>query len=423
MSNYILMFQVHLHSSYLVRITFFCVLSMMVLTAKSQEFQYPPPTPLWQADSLGNRRAIVKVDSDMDAVEALIEWRRSDTLYSDNAIYVVDKRTGNQVQNVYRQDITAIRGKIVFEPVSGSEVYYIYYMPYRLAGSPNYPTAVYPKFKDKATSSWLGKWLDKDNIPQAASVEIESVDPFNAMSTMERPMNEDEKTKFLNNLGHKSYHLFPADRTHPFVLKTQLPIYLKSSDNFHPFEGSARRGENYAFQIGLYVPESSTELVKDIELEFKDLKDRSGNQLSKSVMSCLNTEGVAYDGGPFKKHIDVAPGHIQPLWILINIPEDIVSGNYNGQITVNPGNQRAQTIDFQLQVMDEIAEDHGVNSPWDQTRLTWLNSELYQENTIIPPYTPVKQNGNTLAILGREFVLDELGFPAQVKSYFNSGVA
>src|SRR5680860_1542188 len=99
---------------------------------KGQELQYPPPAPGWQTDSLGNRRAVVQVGSDAEAVLANIEWRRSDTLYKNNAIYVVDGKTGNQIENVYRKSLTATTGEIIFEPVSGQGIYYIYYMPYRL---------------------------------------------------------------------------------------------------------------------------------------------------------------------------------------------------------------------------------------------------------------------------------------------------
>src|SRR5690606_10056311 len=60
----------------------------------------------------------------------------------------------------------------------------------------------------------------------------------------------------------------------------------------------------------------------------------------------------------------------------------------------------------------------GMDKPWLQTRLHWLNSTLFQENTLIEPYTPIEVSGNTLSILGRKLTLNDQGLPGQIQSFF-----
>jgi hypothetical protein len=63
-------------------------------------------------------------------------------------------------------------------------------------------------------------------------------------------------------------------------------------------------------------------------------------------------------------------------------------------------------------------KDGGVNKAWKQTRLTWLNSTLAQNNSIIKPYIPLKVENNSISLLGRKITLANNGLPAQISTFF-----
>jgi hypothetical protein len=103
----------------------------------------------------------------------------------------------------------------------------------------------------------------------------------------------------------------------------------------------------------------------------------------------------------------------------VDVPKTTAAGTYTGTISIGNKENKAK-IQFQLVVSNSFAINAGENEPWKQTRLKWLNSTLAQENKVIAPYTPIKQNKNELSILGRKLILNNDGLPKQVQTYFNS---
>lgn len=68
--------------------------------------------------------------------------------------------------------------EVLFDPVSGKGTYYIYYLPYELKASENYPQAVYLKKTVSGTSDVKGSEVAK-------FVRIDAVDRFNENNPME----------------------------------------------------------------------------------------------------------------------------------------------------------------------------------------------------------------------------------------------
>jgi hypothetical protein len=64
-----------------------------------------------------------------------------------------------------------------------------------------------------------------------------------------------------------------------------------------------------------------------------------------------------------------------------------------------------RTIAVSITVKNQTALNGGVNHPELQTRLTWLNSTLAQQNDVIKPYTPLKVDDKTISLLGRKVIL------------------
>ena len=103
-------------------------------TSSGQQIKYTSANNDWNADSLGNHRAVVMYAGKGKIARVVIEWRRRDNSPEAKEIIVQDATTNQQVLNVHTATINREYGDIYFEPTSGAGKYYIYYMPYRNEG-------------------------------------------------------------------------------------------------------------------------------------------------------------------------------------------------------------------------------------------------------------------------------------------------
>ncbi len=197
-------------------------------------------------------------------------------------------------------------------------------------------------------------------------------------------------------------------------MNDRLPLRWVRKGIRSSFSDTVAKGENYTWQLGIYALRSLTHIA----VEFSDLKDGSGHQISRDLLYCFNTSGTDYTGKPFAKQVNVDSGRIQALWCGADIPASIPAGLYQGVLKVTADGAAASSIAIKLRVTDSIEKDNGISEPWKQTRLKWLNSTLMQENTVIDPYTPLVTGRNTVHLLGREVSIAEDGLPAQIQTFF-----
>ena len=342
--------------------------------ADGQLLKYVNGNNSWNADSLGNQRAVVNVAKAAKIAEAIIEWRRRDNP-EGKEIIVVDAATQQRIDNVKIKDISREKGTIYFEPLSGAGDYYIYYMPYHVPPGSNYPNAVYLKNRNTASASWLA------DVPNAQPVKatvgyIESIDALNSIYPME-VIATTKETSVLTAANHnKSYLVFPEDRLHPIKMKTDLPQRWILKGITGTFTDTAAKGENFAFQLGVYA---SVKSLHNVRLKFSDLQGAGGASISAKLLSCLNTGGINWDNTVLKKTVDVDKGEIQALWCLVSIPKSTASGIFNGTVTVLVDGEASTSVQVKLVVDNKILQDGGISKPWKQTRLTWLNSGLGQK--------------------------------------------
>jgi hypothetical protein len=147
--------------------------------ANAQEIPFRDGQDDWNADSLGNQRAVVDVAGAGKTARVSIPWRRSDAHPENKRIIVQDGQTGNLITNVHSRLISSERGDIEFEPASGKGKYYIYYMPYKNEGRSNYPKGVYPSPVETADAAWL-KRIPATQPYNAKATAIESINAFNS---------------------------------------------------------------------------------------------------------------------------------------------------------------------------------------------------------------------------------------------------
>lgn len=380
------------------------------IISHAQDIPYTICSNCWNSDSLGNHRVVVSVDKDNEVAKVVIPWRRRDLHPENKRIIIQEAKTSRKVLNHFEKNISRESGEIYFEAISGKGIYYIYYLPLKNEGRSNYPRGVYLKPENTAETNW-----SYNNTADAKVQAFESIDELNSFYPMEQIATKSETAALIEKSINKEFIIFPEDRLHPIKMTKDLPKKWIDAGIQNQFKGKADKGEWYAFQLGLYALKDQS----SIEIQFSDLKNAAGNTIAAKQMSCINLTGTTYDAKPLKKTVAVNEGNIQALWCGVDVPKTAAAGNYEGTISI--GNTKNKTkINFQLTVNNTTVINAGENEPWKQTRLKWLNSTLAQENKVIAPYTPIKQNKNELSILGRKIILNNDGLPKQIQTYFNS---
>jgi hypothetical protein len=399
----------HMKKTYLTFILF-----AFSLFSFAQQIPYTSGNKGWNEDSLGNHRAVIVFNGDGKVAKVVVPWRRNDAGPAQKRIIIQDAKTGAKIWNLRTGIIDNEKGEIWFEPLSGKGQYYIYYMPYRNEGRSNYPKGVYLPVENNASAAWLDG-INSLMKPNTSVKEIQSIDEFNSFFPMEVIATANETADLIARSGRTDYIVFPEDRMFPVKMKNRLPMRWVQKAPANSFAGKAAKGENYTYQLAVYALQD----LPDVTVVFSDLKNASGKTIPRKQLYCINTGGTDYAGNLFaKKSLPVAKGQVQPLWCGIDVPKDIAPGVYKGSATILPTNGAPTLVNITLTVSAQLLADGGVNDPSKQTRLTWINSTLAQENTVIAPYTPLLLQQKTISLLGRKVELNDEGFPKQIQTFF-----
>lgn len=381
--------------------------------------EIPYKTGDWNGDELGNHRAVLRVEVKADAVRAHIPWRRRDLQPEKKRILVFDAKSGFRLKNVLAVDINREFGEIIFQPSTVQGDYYVYYMPYRLAGSRNYPNAKYLEPELTAETAWLvrnglaAKGLSVNELkkfPEAKVVEFQSVDEFSRVYPMEVIATAGETLALLGRYPQEPFLLFPEDRKYPIRMADDLPFRWVQTGPQEIFRGEAARGEFYAFQIGVYA---SRQAIPDLAVHFSDLKNtEAGVSILASALRCVNTGGIDWNGEPLQKVCAVDKGKIQALWCGVQVPGDCRPGLYEGMVSVSPTGIAERQVRISLKVGNDALPDAGDSEPGRQSRLRWLDSRIAFDDEVVAPFTPLAVRGNIVSCLGRSIALGPSGFPA-----------
>ena len=378
----------------------------------------------WNGDSLGNHRVVVSVDKPADAVLATLDWRRRDLEPEKKGILVVDAVTGKRITNVTRFTFNREKAEIAFQPQTAPGKYYIYYLQNKNVASRWYPQASYSPYEETADAAWLKKnkltGKSAPKLPAASLVQYQSIDEFNSFYPMEVIATAAETAAVAKSDPSGKYILFTEDRLYPIRMTTDLPYRWIEQGRHDVFEGTADKGEYYAFQVGVWAVRGD---VDKISVNFNALvNEKTGETIPASAFSCFNTGGVDVTGTVFEKDCSVKQGRIQPLWIGAMVPEQVSAGLYKGKVEISAADAETRTVEVSLTVTGNVIANHGDNEPWRHSRLRWLNSQIGFDDEVVAPYVPVKLDGRTLSILGRDVKLAQNGLPEEIDSYFTESV-
>jgi len=389
---------------------FLCIPLSVTVFAQLPVLQYT--TGVWNPDTLGNQRVVVRVEKPAAAVRCEIPWRRRDLNPQDKEILIYSKKDNRQVTNVIRENIGRESGTLVFEPVAGAGDYYLYYLPYKSSGG-NYPKVNYLKPADRCSAAWKAKTGNLLNLPKAVAVEMQSVNAFHSFYPMEVIATRSETEQLLKGFKGANMVLFPEYREYPIRMWNDLPFRWIKRGQVGKIADTIRQGEYYTFQIGVLAVKDS---LRDVKVTFSDLTSPRG-KIPASALTCFNMGGNDWNQKPLVKTIGVSKGKIQPLWIGIDVQANSPPGVYQGVAMTSSADSHQKTA-IELTVLPRVLADRGDSKPELHSRLRWLNSDIATDDEVIPPYTPIIVSGQTLKILGRDIRLSDNGLPEQVLGYF-----
>ncbi len=394
---------------------FYLIFITIATPLMAQQLKYPPAKPKWDRDSLGNHRAVLQVDGQETIAKGKIVWRRRDRNVKDKALILIDAKTGKRVLNLITPKINRFSCTLYFQHLPGHSTYYLYYMPYQQHGYIHYPTDFYPQRKETADKDWIASVKKKDDFAKVKLIKLEPATPFDRFTPMELIASKKETNDLIAAHPDVDYLVFPEDRQHPIKMKKDIPYRWINEGVQSSFSGSAKRGEYYAFQLGIYPIKKG---LHHVQIDFSEFKDNHNHRFSDTLISCINTEGISYRGDSVSFTVDIPQKEVQAMWCYIKVPADIPPGTYHGKATLSAKDVASTSIPIHLTITSQRAINHGVDQPWKMTRLPWLNSTLYQKNTVIDPYIPLKKEGNNIRLLGRKLQIAPSGLPKQIKTFF-----
>lgn len=395
-------------------------MSLLSQVAQAQTLKYTIGD--WNADTLGNHRAVVKVNGKSDAVLAHIDWRRRDHRPEKIDVILVEASTGKRVNNVFRANINREFGELIFQAPSAGK-YYFYYMPHKMSKG-NYPKVKYNEPIDLAENDWVRKYkFDKTPLSaeqlakfqHIAATEIQSIDMFNSFYPMEVIASKSETDLLRKKNVGSSFLIFPEYREYSIRMTDDIPQRWALRGAKTILKDSVQKGEYYTFQVGFLADSKS---FQQVDIKFSDLKN-GPNSIPASNFTCFNTEGFDSEGGYFEKSCPVKQNKVQAFWCGLQVPADAVPGSYSADVTVVADNEKPQVFKLNLLINNQLIANGGVDDPSDLSRLKWLNSKLAFDDGIVPPYTAMTLDNKTIGLLGRSVTLDGLGFPASIQSFFD----
>ncbi len=374
--------------------------------------QYSVAQKPWE-ESFGNHRAVIKVENKADAVYLDLIWRRHDRWPERKRFIIVDSESGDTVRNIHRVQVDNEICRIVFGPVNNPGTFYFYYLPYEVQEDYGFYNKNYLEAEPAPVEKWLKNIAEIKDLPKAKFIGFQSRTAFDSFYPMEIIPLKREKEHFLSGIK-TDFMVFPESRENPIRMKDEIPLKWIEQGAVDHFEAEALRNEYFAFQLGIFAHKNS---IQNLHVKYSDFIS-GDKKLPASNFTCFNTQGSDAYGNSFVIQLNVDSGQVQPLWIGIDIPEDIKPGKYRGTITVLAENADPQNIEIELKIKNEILADRGDSEPWRHSRLRWLNSTLGIDDEPTYPYQPIQFVGdNTYDFSGKKLRMASTGMPESINIY------
>ncbi len=339
-------------------------------------------------ESFGNHRAVLHIEGDEDAVRIVLPWRRHDPDPQDRMLLLISAKSGDTVRNIHRIRVDREVCEIIAGPVKAG-THYLYYLPFQVQEGYGFYDKDYLPREGKPDREWLEQ-LHPDAVPRVTTEIFEARTAMDAFFPMGVIPLASEKADFLAD--HPGpFILFTEDRLYPVRMTDEIPLKWIKEPKLNHFKGIAQRNEYYVFQVALFAARSD---VENLQVSFTELDGPGGASIGTDRLTCFNTEGVDTYGNHFEKKIQVREGHVQALWMGIDIPKDIRPGAYKGKILIGPADGEKQDVTLEIKINNGVLADRGDAETWRHSRLRWLNSTAGLDNNPLAPYSELKRTEN-----------------------------
>jgi len=362
----------------------------------------------------GDVRAAVRVDDDVDAVQVELVWRRRDPNPTNSSVQLIYPYELGQepINNVVLMEASRESAVVVFQPLYGPGEYHIYYLPFASQGGTGlWVQVTYDPYNVTADASWLSTYVNNGKyktLPKATFLQFQSRTSFGRYSSMEFISLQSEVNSIIAKSQGAPYVLFPENRKNPLKMREYLPMRWGQQGSSTQFSGTARQGEFYVFQIGVFA---ITQNITIQNVTFTDLKDSKGNTIvSSRSFKSWNFGGVDYLGNSFAQTWSVPQGTVNSIWCGVPLPDTVIKGQtYTGSVTLNVSPPATVKISLSISQANSVT-NKGQDDILRLSRLEWLDSTLGRESSPVQPYTGVSVSGNVIYILGKKIVVGDTGF-------------
>lgn len=391
------------------------VLLMLLYTSFGQSMlNYSISQEPWD-ECLGNHRAVISIPSSGELAYLSFDWRRHDKDVNKRHFIIINAQTNDTVKNIYRLNVNNESCEIFFGPVTAGS-YYFYYLPFQVQMEWGSYWGDYLPRKSEFNSEWLGKnnILNRVevNYVKAECTHIQARQSRDSFYPMEVIALQKEKDSLIAENPDSRFLLFPEERKYPIRMLDNIPQKWILNPPASSFSDTAERNEYFTFQIGLWAIDQ----IENVALYFSPLKGKALT-IPSSALTCFNTGGIDPSGKPFTIELNVAESKLQPLWVGIDIDQNVPAGKYVGSVTIETKNAGQKIIDIEINVTDSILVNRGDGEKWRHSRLRWLNSTAGLDDKNIAPFKPIKLNGNTIFLTNKDLVLNPYGMPTSINIF------
>jgi hypothetical protein len=396
----------------LSRRAFFVIVPSVALSANVdiQEPELSSGAGSWSPE-LGTRRARIRVREVAEAVAVRLRWRRRDDPAGKD-LPIVEVATGRRVRNMARIRVDRHQADLVFEPYGAGD-YYVYFAPYTANRLPHAYAVQYTPPRDEADPAWLERHRSLTDLPRARVIDIQGRTEFDRPDPMEAAASDAEMQSLLERYPNRPYLVFAESRQHPVRMYEGIPLRWVEAGATESIRASAQRGEFYVFQLAVWAAHAP---VRDVMIDFNELRSASGATIPASAFRCFNLGGKDWLGRAFRKSVGIPKGRVGALWCGVEVPRDAASGAYSSEIVLRAKDRQPVQLRLAFEVEPRLCADGGDGESWRMSRLRWLDSTIGLDETVTRPYTPLEVRGSTVACLGRQVRFGALALPESIRS-------
>lgn len=194
--------------------------------------------------------------------------------------------------------------------------------------------------------------------------------------------------------------------------KTQIKHFsdLSVIKDLHPLSELTLRvpaAENFAVQLVL-LPQGEN-VINHVSL--------SGGL----NMVCINTQVTDKFGSSHEQKISLRQNRLQPVFFIIRA--DFQNEGKSGESVIRFETDCGTfSLKLHVEFTGEYVENGGFNDIWRLSRLLWLNSTRFADNSPVDPYFEPRVDAERIRVLGRDILIAESGLPENVLYFYDEGI-